>query len=79
MPDVRTMPYHPQSNGLDAPVHRTIREAVPLDPYATLYQVQRLVREFGVYYNERRPHSALRFLRPQGPELPVAETGQSGG
>lgn len=64
MTDVRTRPYHPQSNGLDERLHRTLREEAPLDPRATLYEVQQLVEEFRVYYNERRPHSALRYLRP---------------
>ena len=57
-------PYHPQPNGLDERVHRTIREEVPLVPEATLYQVEQLIEDFWAYYNEQRPHSALRYLRP---------------
>lgn len=64
MTDVRTMPYHPQSNGRDERVHRTIREEVPVEADDTLYEVQQRIEDFRVYYNERRPHSALRYLRP---------------
>lgn len=64
MSDVRTRPYHPQSNGLDEGVHRTIREEVPLLPEAALYQVQQLVEGFRAYHNEQRSRSTLRYLRP---------------
>lgn len=78
MTDVRTMPHHPQSNGLDEKVHRTIREEVHFDVDTALYQVERLVEEYRLYYNERRPHSSLRFLRPVdfyrgNPEARLAE------
>lgn len=62
--DVRARAHHPQhlhlrcahvqvqgSNGRDEPVHRTFREEMPLDETET-------------YYNERRPHSALRQTCP---------------
>lgn len=62
--DVRTRFYHPQSNGRDERLHRTIREEVPVVPDDTLYRVQQLIGDFRVYYNERRPHSALHYLRP---------------
>jgi len=64
MTDVRTRFYHPQSNGRDERVHRTIREEVPVEPEDTLYPVQQLIEDFRVYYNECRPHSALHYLRP---------------
>lgn len=64
MTDVRTMPYHPQSNGRDERVHRTIREEVPIEAGDTLYLVQERIENYRVYYNERRPHSAIRYLRP---------------
>jgi len=64
MTDVRTMCYHPQSNGRDERFHRTFREEVPLHPETNLYQVQQLVAEFRDYYNHRRPHTALKYLRP---------------
>jgi putative transposase len=63
--DVRTHPYHPQSNGKDERVHRTLREEVPLDEDANLYEARRVIEMYRVYYNERRPHSALHYLCPR--------------
>ncbi len=62
--DVRTMAYHPQSNGRDERLHRTIREEVLVAPEDTLYHVQELIASFQRYYNDQRPHSALHYLRP---------------
>jgi putative transposase len=64
MTDVRTMAYHPQSNGRDERLHRTIREEVAIEAEATLYQVEHLIASFRRYYNAQRPHSALHYLRP---------------
>jgi transposase InsO family protein len=64
MTDVRTRAYHPQSNGRDERWHRTLREEVIVTPEQTLLEVQQLIETYRVYYNERRPHSALRCLRP---------------
>jgi transposase InsO family protein len=64
MTDVRTHPYHPQSNGRDERLHRTLREELPLAPDATLYQAQELIETYRFYYNFRRPHAALHYLRP---------------
>ncbi len=63
--DVRTRPYHPQSNGLDERVHRTFREEVPLDANANLYQARAVIADYRTYYNDQRPHSALRYLCPR--------------
>jgi len=62
--DVRTHPYHPQSNGLDERVHRTFREEMPIDAGAILYEAQTTMLEYRNYYNDRRPHSALKYLCP---------------
>lgn len=65
MTDVRTHPYHPQSNGKDERVHRTMREEVPLDEDASLYEARTVIGTYRRYYNERRPHSALQYLCPR--------------
>ncbi len=65
MTDVRTHPYHPQSNGRDERVHRTMREEVPLDENANLYQARPVIAEYRTYYNDYRPHSALHYLCPR--------------
>jgi putative transposase len=63
--DVRARAHHPQSNGRDERVHRTFREEMPLDDAETYYQAQEVIRHYRTYYNERRPHSALRYLCPR--------------
>ena len=65
MTDVRTHPYHPQSNGKDERVHRTLRAEVPLDENANLYEARAVIETYRQYYNERRPHSALHYLCPR--------------
>ena len=65
MTDVRTHPYHPQSNGKDERVHRTLRAEVPLDAEAQLYEARQVIEKYRGYYNERRPHSALHYLCPR--------------
>ncbi len=64
MTDVRTHPYHPQSNGKDERVHRTLRAEVPIDATATLYEARRAIETYRTYYNNSRPHSALHYLCP---------------
>ena len=78
MTDVRTHPYHPQSNGKDERVHRTLRAEVPLDPDAKLYEARSVMETYRVHYNERRPHSALHYLCPRDyyrgdPQMCLAE------
>ena len=65
MTNVRTHPYHPQSNGKDERVHRTLRAEVPLDRDTQLYEARNVIETYRVFYNERRPHSALHYLCPR--------------
>jgi transposase InsO family protein len=65
MTNVRTHPYHPQSNGKNERVHRTFRTEVPLDREAKLYEARAVIETYRMYYNERRPHSALHYLCPR--------------
>ena len=63
--DIRTRVAHPESNGRLERLHRTHREegliGEELPDYA--HGVAALTR-WHDYYNHRRPHSALRYLRP---------------
>ena len=65
MTDVRTHPYHPQSNGRDERVHRTFREELPLAEEANWYQAQAVLADYRTYYNDHRPHTALHYLCPR--------------
>jgi transposase InsO family protein len=64
MQDMPTRTHHPQSNGRDERVHRTLREELPLAEEATLYEARTLLADYRTYYNRRRPHSALHYLCP---------------
>jgi putative transposase len=65
MTNVRTHPYHPQSNGKDERVHRTLRAEVPLEEEATLYEARAAIETYRSFYNDGRPHSALHYLCPR--------------
>ena len=70
MTDVRTMAYHPQSNGLDERFHGTFREEVSIEPHDALYQVQKMIAGYRRYDNDWRPHKALHCLAtPHGATL----------
>lgn len=63
--DIRTRVAHPESNGRLERLHRTHREEGLVDEELVDYAqaIAALTRWQG-YYNCRRPHSALKYLRP---------------
>lgn len=80
--DIKTRVAHPESNGLLERVHRTHREEGLIDEDLTDYaQAIAALMRWHHYYNNYRPHSALRYLRPVdyyrgNPEARLAERRQ---
>ena len=65
MTDIRTRGGHPQSNGRLERLHRTHREeGLHAELLTDYHQAVELMKEWGDYYNHKRPHSALKYLRP---------------
>lgn len=63
--DIKTRVAHPESNGRIERLHRTHREEGLIDEDITNYgKAQAALARWHDYYNNRRPHSALRYLRP---------------
>ena len=80
--DIKTRVAHPESNGRVERLHRTHREEglIGEDLTVCAQGVAALTR-WHDYYNNRRPHSALRYLRPVdyyrgNPEARLAERRQ---
>ena len=63
--DIRTRVAHPESNGKLERLHRTHREeglaGEALEDYLSALLA---LEDWATYYNEKRPHSALRYLPP---------------
>lgn len=80
--DIRTRVAHPESNGRLERLHRTHREEGLVGEDLTDYaQGIAALTRWQAYYNHRRPHSALRYLRPVDyyrgdPEARLAERHQ---
>jgi transposase InsO family protein len=80
--DIRTRVAHPESNGRLERLHRTHREEGLIGEDLTAYaQGTAALTRWHDYYNHRRPHSALRYLRPVDyyrgdPEARLAERRQ---
>lgn len=80
--DIRTRVAHPESNGRLERLHRTHREEGLIGEDLTVYaQGVAALTRWQDYYNHRRPHSALRYLRPVDyyrgdPEARLAERRQ---
>jgi transposase InsO family protein len=63
--DIKTRVAHPESNGRLERLHRTHRREGLADDDLTDYAQARVVMSrWGVYYNHKRPHSALQYLCP---------------
>jgi putative transposase len=79
--DIRTRVAHPESNGVLERLHRTHREEGLLDDLTAYAHGVNAMTRWHDYYNNRRPHSALRYLRPVDyyrgdPEARLAERRQ---
>jgi len=63
--DIRTRVAHPESNGRLERLHRTHREeGLTEQDLGNFYQALDAMDQWSRYYNHKRPHSALRYLRP---------------
>jgi putative transposase len=59
-----TRPGKPQDNGAHEQMHRVLHAATACPPAASWTAQRRKLREFCRWYNERRPHEALRQRTP---------------
>jgi transposase InsO family protein len=57
-------PYHPQTQGKDERLHRTMKAEIALDLLADLDQCQRVFDTWRHVYNYRRPHQAIGMATP---------------
>ena len=58
-------PWHPQTQGKIERFHQTLQRWLAARPAATtLRELQKLLDQFRVYYNEKRPHRALERRTP---------------
>lgn len=62
--DVRTRVAHPESNGRLERLHRTHREEGLAENPQSYSQGVQIMERWADYYNHRRAHSALQYLRP---------------
>ena len=57
-------PYHPQTQGKDERLHRTMKAEIALDRLADLDQCQRAFDSWRHRYNHHRPHQAIDMAVP---------------
>jgi transposase InsO family protein len=62
--DIRTALAHPESNGVLERLHRSLREGLEDRELRHLVHARELVDHWVQFYNHRRLHSALNYLRP---------------
>lgn len=61
----RARPYHPQSNGKIERFHGTLKsECVRVEPLVGLEHARTVIADYVKEYNEKRLHSALKYLTP---------------
>ena len=64
--DIKTRVAHPESNGVLERLHRTHREeGLAGEDLEDYYQAVDAMANWTTYYNNKRPHSALRYLCPR--------------
>jgi transposase InsO family protein len=63
MIDIKTQVAHAQSNGRLERLHRTHREEGLTEKLSGYYQALQAMTEWQQYYNHKRLHSALKYLR----------------
>ena len=57
-------PYHPQTQGKDERLHRTMKAEITLDRLVDLDDCQRAFDRWRHVYNHRRPHQAIAMATP---------------
>lgn len=57
-------PYHPQTQGKDERLHRTLKAEVALDRLANLDECQRAFDKWRYSYNHHRPHQGIDMATP---------------
>ena len=57
-------PYHPQTQGKDERLHRTMKAEIAFDRLANLNECQRAFDNWRHVYNHRRPHEAIGMATP---------------
>jgi len=62
--EIKTRVAHPESNGVIERLHRTHREEATLDQDINYHEALTRFASWCRYYNEQRPHSGIRYLRP---------------
>ena len=60
----RSAPYHPMTQGKIERFHRSMKNVVKLDHYASPWALERAIAHFVEDYNHRRYHEALQNVTP---------------